>query len=84
MWSCVGTDTDSGHIELGGSLAALVAPTSSIIPFESVTEEIVLSWIFDANVVDKDGVEGYITGRLADAQVWSKPWIKKADTLYNV
>ena len=83
VWSCVGTDTDSDHIESGGGLANLTAPTSSIMPFQSVTEDIVLGWLFDANTVDKDGVENYITERLVDAQVWSNPWTKTADVVLD-
>ena len=73
-WQCTGADGD-----INSSVYATVSfeEGSPSIPYESVTEAEVLSWIW-ANGVDKDAVEASIADRIEalknPVQATGTPW----------
>ena len=88
-WSCVSSDNDSGfRAQEGGKLRLTPDPSASdFIPFASLTEANVLSWVYDSLIEDdetsaeaKDRIEkdreAKVQGQIdrASAQANGVPW----------
>ena len=89
-WKCTGTDENGASAAFSGAtpFSAANVPEGSFVPFESLTEEIVLGWI--KNVVDKDPmywehIQERIEKEIDDREVEevSMPWNPDAPVTPN-
>ena len=75
-WGCEATDGDYSASTYGTSSFSPDPSADDYVPYESLTEDVVLGWIWES--VDKDSVEASLTAQIesqkAPASVTGLPW----------